>query len=97
MAYQVQCHNDVTMIGRLCRPAYKTQINNQKALKLCLAVPNDENYELNPNYINAYLYTNDLNMFRGKVGIPLAFNGHIESKHGIRIIIDVLSIIKEAK
>ena len=93
---QVKCHNDVTIVGRIARPVSKCIVNNQKAVQIILKVPNDLDYNLEPNTVVAYALTDDYKMFRGKVGKALAFNGHVECNRGLRIIIDVMTFIKES-
>lgn len=95
MNNQINCHNEVIIIGRIARPPLRCNVKNNKALQLCIAVPNDENYELKPNYVYVNIIADAYNLFKNKIGQPIAINGHIESNYGQRIIVDVLSFIKE--
>ena len=95
MNNQVKCHNEVNLVGRIAKPPLRCQIYNNKAIQLCLALPNDNNYELSPNYAYVNVIANSYDLFKNKIGQAIAINGHIESKCGQRIIVDVLSFIKE--
>ena len=95
MSNQVKIHNEVNLVGRIISKQKDVRCNSRKAIKVKLAVPNDDNYELNPNIAYVYIYddgeiNNSLNRSQA-----IAINGHIESNWNQRIICDVLSIIKE--
>ena len=96
MSNQVKLHNEVNLVGRIMSKQKDVRCNNRKAIKVKLAVPNDDNYELEPNIAYVYIYddgeiNNSLNRLQA-----IAINGHIESNWNQRIICDVLSIIKES-
>ena len=95
MNNQVLCHNEVNLVGRIVKPAFKCKINNKNAVKLCLALPNDCDYNLNPNYAYVNVITNEFNFFKDKIGKAIAINGHIETNYGQKIIVDVISFITE--
>ena len=80
-------HNEVTIIGRI-HDNVKT-IDNE-LLEITLAVPNDEDYESEPNIIKAYYKDTNSNMFNN-IGQAMALIGHIESNN--KLIIDVFKLI----
>ena len=69
--------------------------NNKKAIRVKLALPNDDNYDLNPNIAYIYVYDDGQIYNQLKINQAIGINGHIESKWGQKIIVDVLSFIKE--
>ena len=87
-------HNEVFLVGRLMNRGSKVRINNREALCLVLAVPNDEDYNQNPNKIAVNYYTDDYKMFYGMIGESFVINGHIETKYGNKIICDSLFLLK---
>lgn len=93
MSKQVQLHNEVILIGRIRRPGRKVIVNNKEMLNFILSVPNDDNYNLDPNNISINIETNNFKMFNGKVGMPIAIYGHIDTKWGQRIICDLLKFL----
>ena len=83
MSKQVQLHNEVILFGRII------------AIRVKLALPNDDNYDLNPNIACIYVYDDGQIYNQLKINQAIGINGHIESKWGQKIIVDVLSFIKE--
>ena len=57
--------------------------------------PNDDNYDLNPNIAYIYVYDDGQIYNQLRINQAIGINGHIESKWGQKIIVDVLSFIKE--
>ena len=57
MKNQIVKHNEVVLIGRIRHVGYKTKIKGQDVLRVILSVPNDENYDLEPNNISVYFNT----------------------------------------
>ena len=49
MSKQVQLHNEVMLFGRIMNRQKNIRCNNKKAIRVKLALPNDDNYDLNPN------------------------------------------------
>ena len=64
---QVECHNDVTIVGRIAKPVSKCFVNNQKAVQIVLKVPNDLDYNLEPNTVVAYALTDDIKCLEEKL------------------------------
>ena len=96
MKQQIKCHNEVMLFGRIMSRGKSYKVNNRSAIKVKLAMPNDDNYELNPNIAYIYVY-DDGNIYNSlKENQTIGINGHIESKWGQRIIADVICFIKEA-
>ena len=62
-------------------------------LNFVISVPNDEDYNLEPNNISVNVETNNFKMFRGKVGMPIAISGHLDAKWGQRIICDLIKFL----
>ena len=58
-----------------------------------ISVPNDEDYNLEPNNISVNIETNNYKMFRGKIGLPIAISGHIDAKWGQRIVCDLIKFL----
>ena len=94
---QVKIHNEVILVGRIICRQRNVQCNNKKAIKIGLAVPNDDNIEAGPNVAYVYVYDDGeiYNSLKRKQAI--AINGHVECNWGQRIIADVISLIKESE
>ncbi len=95
MVNQVGLHNEVILVGRVIGYQKNISCNNKKAIKLKLAIPNDDDYNLEPNFACVYVYddgniSNSLNKSQA-----IAISGHLESNHGQRIIANIISLIKE--
>ena len=95
MAEQVGLHNEVVLVGRIISYQKNVNCNNKKAIKVKLAIPNDDNYQLSPNIACVYVYddgniSNSLNKSQA-----IAISGHIECNKGQKIIANVISLIKE--
>ncbi len=95
MENQVKIHNEVILVGRIICRQRNVQCNNKKAIKIGLAVPNDDNIEAGPNVAYVYVYDDGeiYNSLKRKQAI--AINGHVECNWGQKIIADVISLIKE--
>ena len=88
-------HNEVLLVGRIMNRQKGYRCNNKKAIRVKLAMPNDDNYELYPNTAYVYFYEDDQLFKSLKRFQAIAINGHIENNWGQRIIVDVFSLIKE--
>ncbi len=95
MENQVKCHNEVILVGRIVTRQRNVKCNNKKAIRVALAVPNDDNYEEGPNVAYVYVYDDGKIYESLKRKQAIAINGHVECNYGQRIIADVISIIKE--
>ena len=95
MSKQVQLHNEVILFGRIMNRQKNIRYNNKKTIRVKLALPNDDNYDLNPNIAYIYVYDDGQIYNQLKINQAIGINGHIESKWGQKIIVDVLSFIKE--
>ena len=80
MSKQVQLHNEVILFGRIMNRQKNIRCNNKKAIR-----------------VKAYIYVYDDGQIYNqlKINQAIGINGHIESKWGQKIIVDVLSFIKE--
>lgn len=94
MSKQVKLHNEVILFGRILNCQKNIRCNNKKTIRVKLALPNDDNYELNPNIAYIYVYDDGQIYNQLKVNHAIGINGHIETKFGQRIIANVISIIK---
>ena len=96
MPKQVELHNEVMLVGRIMSRQKNIRCNSRKAIRIKLALPNDIDYNLNPNI--AYVYIFDDGEIYNKLNRnqAIAINGHIECNWGQRIIADVISLIKES-
>lgn len=92
---QVKIHNEVMLVGRIMSRQSNLRCNNKKAIRVKLALPNDDDYELNPNIAYVYIYDDGEIINQLKVNQAIAINGHIECNYGQRIIANVISFIKE--
>ena len=92
---QVKIHNEVILVGRIMSKQKNLRCNNKKAIRIKLALPNDDDYELNPNIAYVYIYDDGEMLEQLKVNQAIAINGHIECNWGQRIIANVISFIKE--
>ncbi len=92
---QVKIHNEVILVGRIMSRQRNIRCNNKKAIRIKLALPNDEDYELDPNIAYVYIYDDGEMLEQLKVNQAIAINGHIECNWGQRIIANVISFIKE--
>ena len=52
-------HNEVLLVGRIMNRQKGYRCNNKKSIRVKLAIPNDDNYELNPNTAYVYFYEDD--------------------------------------
>ena len=95
MSKQVQLHNEVMLFGRIMNRQKNIRCNNKKAIRVKLALPNDDNYDLNPNIACIYVYDSGQIYNQLKINQAIGINGHIESKWGQKIIVDVIIIITE--
>ena len=95
MSKQVELHNEVMLIGRIMSYQKNNKCNNRKAIKVKLALPNDIDYNLDPNIAYVYIYDDGEIIKQINKNQTIAINGHIECKWGQRIIADVISLIKE--
>ena len=95
MMNEVRLHNEVILVGRIQGRQKNIQCNNRKAIRVKLALPNDDNYELNPNIAYVYIYDDGKIYNQLKVNQAIAINGHVECNWGQRIIANVISFIKE--
>ena len=92
---QVKIHNEVILVGRIMSRQRNIRCNNKKAIRIKLALPNDEDYELEPNIAYVYIYDDGEMLEQLKMNQAIAINGHIECNWGQRIIANVISFIKE--
>lgn len=95
MSKQVKLHNEVILVGRIINRQKNIRCNNQKAIRIKLALPNDLDYNLEPNIAYVYIYDDGVSFNQLYRNQAIGINGHIESKWGQKIIVDVLSFIKE--
>ena len=95
MSKQVQLHNEVILFGRIMNRQKNIRCNNKKAIRVKLALPNDIDYNLDPNIAYVYIYDDGEITKQINKNQTIAINGHIECKWGQRIIADVISLIKE--
>lgn len=95
MKKQIKIHNEVTLVGRIRHTGTIVKLDNKNALRVIISVPNDEDYELEPNNISVYFKISDYKMFRNKKDTAIAICGHIDTRRGQKIICDVMSFIKE--
>ncbi len=93
MKHHVATHNEIVLIGRIKYSGRRVQVANKEMLNFVISVPNDDDYNFEPNNISVNLPTNNYKIFRGKVGIPIAISGHIDTKWGQRIVVDVFKFI----
>ena len=56
-------HNEVLLVGRIISRQKGFRCNNKKAIRVKLAMPNDNDYNLNPNIAFVYFYEDD-NLFK---------------------------------
>ncbi|MBR2784703.1 MAG: hypothetical protein IKD74_01775 [Clostridia bacterium] len=97
MAKQVKSHNEVMLVGRIINRQKDIRCNNMKSIRVKLALPNDLDYNLNPNIAFVYIYDDGEIFDKLKPNQAIAINGHIESNWGQRVIADVISLIKEPR
>ena len=97
MSKQVQLHNEVMLVGRIINRQKDIRCNNMKSIRVKLALPNDLDYNLNPNIAFVYIYDDGEILNKLRIHQAIAINGHIESNWGQRVIADVISLIKEPR
>ena len=97
MSKQVELHNEVMLVGRIMSCQKNIRCNNKKTIRIKLALPNDIDYNLNPNIAYVYVYDDGKILSQLNRNQAIAINGHIECNWGQRIIVDVISLIKEPK
>ena len=56
MSKQVKLHNEVILVGRIINRQKNIRCNNLKAIRIKLALPNDLDYNLEPNIAYVYIY-----------------------------------------
>lgn len=95
MSKQVELHNEVMLVGRIMNRQKNIRCNNRKAIRVKLALPNDIDYDLDPNIAYVYIYDDGKILGQLNRNQAIAINGHIECNWGQRIIADVISLIKE--
>ena len=95
MSKQVELHNEVMLVGRIMKRQKNIRCNNRKAIRVKLALPNDIDYNLEPNIAYVYIYDDGNIISQLNRNQAIAINGHIECNWGQRIIADVISLIKE--
>ena len=95
MENKIKLHNEVLLIGRIMSRQKGYRCNNKKAIRVKLAMPNDNDYNLNPNTAYVYFYEDDKLFKSLKRFQAIAINGHIECNYGQRIIANAISFIKE--
>ena len=95
MSKQVKLHNEVMLVGRIMNRQKYIRCNNRKAIRVKLALPNDIDYNLDPNIAYVYIYDDGNISCQLNRNQAIAINGHIECNWGQRIIADVISLIKE--
>ena len=49
MSKQVKLHNEVMLVGRIMNRQKNIRCNNRKTIRVKLALPNDIDYNLDPN------------------------------------------------
>ncbi len=94
---KVRMHNEVILVGHIVSRQRNLKCNNKKAIRLVLAVPNDDDYETGPNIANVYVYDDGKIYESLKRKQAIAVNGHVECNYGQKIIADVTSLIKESE
>lgn len=97
MSKQVELHNEVMLVGRIMNRQKNIRCNNRKAIRVKLALPNDIDYNLEPNIAYVYIYDDGNIISQLNRNQAIAINGHIECNWGQRIIADVISLIKESE
>ena len=97
MSKQIKLHNEVMLVGRIMNFQKNVRCNNRKSIRVRLALPNDLDYNLNPNIAFVYIYDDGEILNKLRIHQAIAINGHIESNWGQRVIADVISFIKEPK
>ena len=97
MAKQVKSHNEVMLVGRIINRQKDIRCNNMKSIRVKLALPNDIDYNLEPNIAYVYIYDDGNIISQLNRNQAIAINGHIECNWGQRIIADVISLIKESE
>jgi len=87
-------HNEVTIIGRVYKVIPNILNYNPYGTCVYLAVPNDDDYEEEPNYVKFYIKGYDDEIFKDNKGNPVAINGHIENRFIFQYLIaDAISFI----
>ena len=79
-----QIHNEVLLIGKMISGLHRTQVNNHKACRVLMKVEDNDNcYNVPVVFINP----NEENLRQCK-NKELSIIGHVETKWGIRIVVD---------
>ena len=63
---QVKIHNEVILVGRIMSKQRNLRCNNKKAIRVKLALPNDDNYELTKEKYRGRINTNDAAIYGNK-------------------------------
>lgn len=93
MKQPVATHNEIILVGRIRYSGRRVRVANKDMLNFVISVPNDEDYNLEPNNISVNVETNNFKMFRDKVGMPIAISGHIDAKWGRRNVCDLFKFL----
>ena len=79
-----QLNNEVLLIGKMISGLYSIQVNNKKAYKVIMKVQNEDKSNNIP-----VIFINPEEPYLKKCrNKELSISGHIETKWGIRIIVD---------
>ena len=78
MSKQVELHNEVMLVGRIMNRQKNIRCNNRKAIRVKLALPNDIDYNLEPNIAYVYIYDDGNIISQLNRNQAIAINGHIE-------------------
>ena len=97
MKDQVRLHNEVILVGRIIGRQKNIRCNNKKAIRVKLAIPNDDDYEMNSNIAYVYIYDDNEIYNQLRINQAIAINGHVECNWGQRIIAHVIRLIEEQK
>ena len=87
--------NEVILLGRIMSHQQNIMCNNRKSIRVKIAIPTCDYTTYDVAYVYIYDDGNIIKLLNKKQAI--AINGHIESNNVQRVIVDALSIIKEAR